>query len=89
MRKLKRPKVIKSWLEDQIAKNQERIQKLSEQNFRFRKELEAWNKLQPQKPLTKADLEARDKAAEEAEKAASEPVLDNADQEIGVTPTEA
>lgn len=89
MRKLKRPKVIKSWLEDQIAANQRRIQHFSEENFKFRKELEAWNKLEPQKPLTKTDLEARDKATEEAEKAAAEPVLDNADQEIGITPTEA
>lgn len=88
MRKLKRRKVIKEYLEEQIARNQRRIQKLSEENFKLRTELEAWNVMPVQKPLTKADLEARDKAAEEAAKVAAEPVMDNADQEIGAVTAE-
>lgn len=89
MRKLKRRKVIKEFIEEQIAKNQRRIQKISETNFKLRRELEALVALPVQKPLTKADLKARDKATEEAEQAAAEPVMDHADQEIGVAPTEA
>ena len=82
MQKLKRPKIIKSFLEGQIAKNQRRIEKLSEHNFELRKQLAYLESMTPQTPLTKADLEARDKATEPSVEDI-EPVLDSADQEIG------
>jgi hypothetical protein len=85
MRKLKRRKIVKEYLEAQIERNQRRIQKLSETNYELRIQLEAVTNAPVQKPLTKADLEARAKAQNEG---AAEPVLNSADQEIG-TPTEA
>lgn len=83
MRKLKRRKVIKSFLEDRIAKNQRKIAKLAEINFELRKQLEYLNSLPVNKPLTKADLAERGK--EETKPEATEAVLDSADQEIGMS----
>lgn len=88
MRKLKRRKIIKEYLEEEIAKNQRRIQNFADRNFKLRLQLELLNSQLVQKPLTKADIAARDKAVEEAVKAAAEPVMDNADQEIGTMPVE-
>lgn len=88
MKKLKRRKIIKEYLEEEIAKNQRRIQNFADRNFKLRLQLELLNSQLVQKPLTKADIAARDKAVEEAVKAAAEPVMDNADQEIGTMPVE-
>jgi hypothetical protein len=81
MRKLKRKKVILAVLESRIEKNQRRIAKLAEQNFEYRKQITAIAAIPKQTPLTKADLEARDKAVEEAEIAAKE--------NVGIPPLEA
>ncbi len=68
-------------IEKQIERNQRRIGTLAEHNFELRKSLEALKALPKGVPFVKAD---EDKAAEEA----NTPVMDNADQEIGVTPVE-
>lgn len=84
MRILKRRTIIKEFLEGRIEKNQRRIQKISEETYKLRLQLEALNAKAVNKPLTKEERETQAKAAEEAAKVAAEPVLDNADQEIGV-----
>lgn len=83
MRKLKRRKVIKEFLEDSIAKNQRRIAALSATNFELRKKLEFLVALPVSKPLTKADLAERNKASEVTPET-TQPVMDSADQEIGM-----
>lgn len=83
MRKLKRRKIIKEFLEERIAKNHRRIQKIGDETYKLRMQLEALNAIPVQKPLTKGDREAAAKAAEEAAKVATEAVMDSADQEIG------
>jgi hypothetical protein len=90
MRKLKRRKVIKEFIEDRIAKNQRRIARLAEENFNYRKQLEVLNALPVQKPLTKADRETLEKEnAETGENpvdlATAEAMKDSADQEIGMS----
>lgn len=61
MKKLTRTKVLIEKIESQIEKNQRRIADLSADNFELRKSLEALKALPKDKPLTKAELEARDK----------------------------
>lgn len=92
MRKLKRKKVIREFLEDKLEKYQRRIMAISENAYKLRQQIAALDALAPQKPLTKADREAREKAEREAEiahnQAQEEAIIDSADQEIGTTPLE-
>lgn len=61
MKKLTRTKVLIEKIDAQILKNQARIKTIAKQNFELRKTREALAALPKDKPLTKADLEARDK----------------------------
>jgi hypothetical protein len=110
MKKLTRTKVLIDKIESEIERNQRRIATISAHNFELRKTLEALKAVPTDKPLTKAELDARDKqnragkhydaayheeqreakrladeAAKKAAEEAAEPVMDSADQEIGMS----